>query len=179
VLSQELYVHTFLESNDVGQAQKIAESCRSGGDNNTGVINWLQTQKNVLTASESSMVKSQVMVETENRILPILDHMANAVKHAPKALEGGEAILKQHKSSAALRVKRAEACEALYQVDATAVATTSDADHSAGGVLVSSLQQVGMAVSSTAMLWRSTAYSFMYLNDLTSWFFNPPLKLTI
>lgn len=121
VLSQELYVHTFLETNDITQAQKIAESCRNSGENNTGVMDWLQTQKNVLTASENSMVKSQVMVETENRISPILDHMANAVKHAPKALACSENYLqKQQKSTATLWQKRAEASLALYQVDTSA-----------------------------------------------------------
>jgi hypothetical protein len=119
VLGQELYLHTFLETNDITQAQRIATSCQSGDD--SGVINWLQTQKNVLTASESSMVKSQVMVETEARILPILDHMANALKYAPRVVECSETLQKLQGGLGALRSQHAEACTALHGVDGTLV----------------------------------------------------------
>ena len=131
VLRQELYLHTFLEVSDITQAQKIFESCKNSA--NSGVINWLQTQKNVLTASESSMVKSQVMVETESRIQPILDHMANAVKYAPKTEECTVALEKQQTSLMALRRKHGEACLAVYEVDVS---------HDA--VAIPALQQVCM-----------------------------------
>lgn len=131
VLGHELYVHTFLETNDMAQVQKIAESCQNSDDSNSGVMNWLQTQKNVLTASESGMVKSQVLIETESRLSPILEHMENAVKYAPRVVETSLSMQKQQKNIAALRQKRAEACEELYQ-----------ADHLADGVPIPALQQV-------------------------------------
>lgn len=117
VLGQELYVHTFLETNDFTQAKLIAESCQSNDGNSGGVVNWLETQKNVLTASESSMVKSQVVVETEARILPILEHMATAVKHSPKAVESCESWKKQQSNISVLRRKHGDACSSLQWVE--------------------------------------------------------------
>lgn len=138
VLGQELYLLTFLEANDISQAQKIFESCQS--NSNTGVMNWLQTQKNVLTASESGMVKSQVMIETEERIQPILDHMSNEVKFAPKVEESSVAVQKQQDSQVALRRKHGEACTKLFEIDG---------NHDS--VVIPSLLEVSMGT----MIWTS------------------------
>lgn len=114
VLKQELYVHTFLETEDITQACNIANSC--GHQEESGVMDWLETKKNVLTASESKMVKSQTMIETEERLAPVFEHLNDAMKHAPKAAGSLERIIKQYANEEGLLQKRADACEAAYLV---------------------------------------------------------------
>ena len=129
VLGQELYLHTFLENNDLSQAKNIATSCKKNEE--SGVLDWLQTKKNVLAASESKMVKSQTMTETEERLAPIFEHMTNAVKSTPKAVDSCLTISKEYKNLMSLREKHGNSCSSLYQIDV---------DHSYEHV--SSLQQV-------------------------------------
>ena len=57
------------------------------------------------------------MIETEERIQPILDHMSNEVKYAPKVEESSVALQKQQDSQVALRRKHGEACSHLFEVD--------------------------------------------------------------